>query len=185
MKPFLSLYYRSKFSLITIIKNNSYKYLIANLIKFKKINDCFGRKIYKLETYYINFVKKNKLVEFYYDSFNKINLNISNFLKSHLSCDEDNIDIILNSTVIFNTENLQYIETEYNHNLYYPIQDSDNETTNQTSNNEDTDEDEDAEDEDAEDVDAEDVDAEDEDAEDEDAEDAHEDFYYEDDNSIS
>ena len=140
MKPFLRLYYKSNFSLITTIKNNSHKYLFANLIKFKKNNICFGRKIYKLETHYINFFKKTKLVMYYYDTFNKINLNISNFLNSHLLCDEDNIDIILNSTLIVHNENTPYIETDYNNNLYYPIQDSDDDTNNEISNNEENEE---------------------------------------------
>ena len=28
--------------------------LFINLLKFKKLNRCFGRKMYKIETYYIN-----------------------------------------------------------------------------------------------------------------------------------
>ena len=183
MKPFISLYYRSKFSLITIIKNNSYKYLIVNLIKFKKNNKCFGRKIYKVETYYINFLKKTKLVMFYYDTFNKINLNVSNFLNSHLLCNEDNVDIILNSTFIFHNENHAYIETDYNNNLYYPIQDSDDETNNETTNNEHEDEHEDEDEEDI--VEHEEEDVDEEYQEEDIVEHEEEDLYDEDENSIS
>jgi hypothetical protein len=194
MKPFLRLYYRSKFSLITTIKNNSHKYLIASLIKFKKLNNCFGRKMYKVESYYINFVKKNKLVSFYYDTFNKINLNITNFLNSHLLCDDDNVDIILNSTLMFHNENFQYIETQHYNDIYYPIQDSDDNENNQTSSNEDSNEDEEdihtnqEDDIDDEDIDInEEEDIDEEDIDEEDVENEQDEYFYdeEDNNSIS
>ena len=125
-KPFLNLYYKSKYSLIKTLKSNSSKYLFAHLFKFKKINTCFGKKLYKLETKYTNFIKKTTAVMYYFDTINKIKLNDSNFLESHLTWDEENIDVVLNS--LYTTNNIDYGETEYSHNLYYPIQEDENES---------------------------------------------------------
>ena len=182
-KPFLNLYYKTKYSLIKTIKINSSKYLFANLLKFKKINTCFGRKMYKITTIYVNFVKKTKAVMYYFDTINKIKLVKNNFLESHLSLNEDNIDVIVNS-LYFNTNNIEYSETEYNYNLYYPIQESENEgqndnivdLTNDTEDEEDIDEEED--------VDEDDEDDEEEDEDNDLQEDMEENFYEEDD-SIS
>ena len=134
MKPFVNVYYRSKYSLITTVKSNSTKYLFVNLLKFKKINMCFGRKIYKVETKYINFVKKTTAVMYYYDTFININLNNQNFLNSHLLCDEDNTDIALLANTLYNNNNdddTDYNEISYNQYLYYPIQENENSHNNE------------------------------------------------------
>ena len=152
MKPFINLYYRSKYSLIKTVKSNSIKYLFVNLLKFKKLNVCFGRKLYNIETKYINFVKKRKAIMYYYDTFNKIKLIEPNFLENHLSSDEENVDVILVSNTLYYTTDIlpNYYETQNNHNIYHPIQDD--ETNNisvefEDSQDEDEDEDDGEEDE--------------------------------------
>jgi hypothetical protein len=164
-KPFLSLYYKSKYSLIKTVKINSSKYLFANLLKFKKINICFGRKMYKMETRYVNFIKKTKMLMYYFDTINKLKLSEHNFLESHLSCDEENIDVELNS--LYYNGNIDYSETSYNNNLYYPIYESETEThIDLTEDEEDIDEEADIDEEDEEDEDQEDEDEDQEDEED-------------------
>jgi hypothetical protein len=140
-KPFLNLYYKSKYSLIQIIKSNSTKYLFATLFKFRKLNYCFGRKMYTLEIKYVGFSKKFVTVMYYYDSFKTVELRKPNFLNSHLLSNEENIDVLLSS--LYHNWNINYNQIlTNNENIYYPISDNDNEQEEEQDEDEEEDEEE-------------------------------------------
>ncbi len=86
MKPYLSLYLQSYYSLVPIIKSNSSILLNRKLNKFQRFNPQFGRKIYKLGFKIDSNLKRKsyiKSVEFLdkHIPFNYIEE--TNFLKNH------------------------------------------------------------------------------------------------------
>lgn len=117
MKPYLSLYFQSYYSLVPIIKSNTNILLNRKLKKFQKFNPQFGRKIYKLGfKSQPNFKRKSyiKSIEFL-DKHIPFNYNHeTNFLTNHTYYNE-----------IETTENIVTVEINYNNNYQDVINEDD------------------------------------------------------------
>ena len=95
MKPYLKIYLESHYSLIYAIREKSKKYLMKQLVKFKKTNPLFGRKIMKP---YVSTFGNSNIYSFniYYISFYEINKNKINidFMINHASeIEEENYEL--------------------------------------------------------------------------------------------
>lgn len=118
MKPYLSLYLQSYYSLVPIIKNNASILLNRKLKRFHKFNPQFGRKIYKLgfknET---NFKRKSyvKSIEFL-DKHIPFNCNEeTNFLTNHTYYTEfDTTEYIVTFEFNYNNNEVNEVNEELN-----------------------------------------------------------------------
>jgi len=86
MRPYLLLYYTSKYSLINTKKNDTKKILYKKLDDFYNFNPNFGRIIIKMHPYFSkNNIKKYKYTYTYNDKHISFNQDFKCFLTSHIS----------------------------------------------------------------------------------------------------
>jgi len=119
LKPCLLLYFKYRYSLIELVKQNSVYEFKKNLILLKKNNPGFGRKIYK------NNKSNNSSSNFYYSDshINFYNNTTNNFLNSHTNNDYNN-DYEFNNITDYEED---YINTTLyiNENVIIPINNDD------------------------------------------------------------
>jgi hypothetical protein len=118
MKPYLSLYLQSYYSLVPIIKSNTNILLNRKLKKFQKFNPQFGRKIYKLGFKDISIFKRKsyiKSVEFL-DKHIPFNCNEeTNFLTNHTYYNEiDTTEYIVTIEINQNDVELDAVNEQLN-----------------------------------------------------------------------
>ena len=86
MRPYLSLYFSYKYSLINTTKMNSKLLLYEKLKQFYNFNPFFGRKQIIVQPFFsINGNKEYRNVYTYNDKHINFNIENNNFLTSHLS----------------------------------------------------------------------------------------------------
>lgn len=85
MKPYLSIYFTHKYSLINTKKMTSKILLYDKLKEFYLFNPLFGRKEIKVQTFFSKNIKKYRSVHTYNDKHIDFHKEDNNFLTSHLS----------------------------------------------------------------------------------------------------
>ena len=109
MKPYLLLFYKSKYSFHPEFKILFVKIFIKSLIKFNNFNPKFGRRtiqiLYKTDNNFDKIITGNKIVfNDIFIQFNNIEEQNNTFLIDHLSCEDVSYEFTSNDNINFDSE---------------------------------------------------------------------------------
>ena len=130
-KPYLYVFYQSRYSLVEINKNNNYNKFIHQMNNFWQFNPNFGRKyIYVKSQFQLNYKKPLRIVEYSFDDkhikYNDNNMQSvdSNILSVNQRVSNIAINSIINNIILEESYNISIVHdlthtSELDENHYY------------------------------------------------------------------